>query len=66
MPLKYIGCVMEIVYMDREGKLTQRRVRVNRVDGGLLRATCLETNGPRTFKLSSILAWKPVPLRNAS
>lgn len=66
MPLKYIGCVMEIVYMDREGKLTQRRVRVNRVDGGLLRATCLETNGPRTFKLSSILVWKPVPLRNAS
>ncbi|AET60651.1 hypothetical protein ACIFQM_05780 [Paenibacillus sp. NRS-1782] len=57
---KYVGQIVEIVYMDRKGKLSQRRIEVHRVRNGLIRATCLQTGQPRVFRLDQVLAWHPV------
>jgi len=59
MTEKYIGQRLEIVYMDRTGKITQRKIEVRSIRGQLVRATCLMTGGPRTFRMENILAWKP-------
>lgn len=58
MPVKYLGKIVEIMYMDQSGKITQRRIEVKSMYGGLLRATCLMTGSPRTFLIDHILAWK--------
>lgn len=57
---KYIGQMVEIIYMDRAGKITQRRIEVHAVRGGLVRATCLKTKSPRAFRIDQILACIPV------
>lgn len=57
---KYIGRTVEIIYLDRTGALTQRRIRVRSVAGGIVRAQCLATGAPRTFRVDSILALQPV------
>lgn len=56
---KYVGQLVEIVYMDRKGKLSQRHIEVYRVRNGLIRATCLQTGQPRVFRLDQVLAWQP-------
>lgn len=66
MPKKYIGHTVEIVYLDRSGRLSQRRIAVNDIRGGLVRASCLTTGSPRTFRLDRILAWKPAGSMRAS
>ncbi|MDP1513336.1 hypothetical protein L8C07_25535 [Paenibacillus sp. CMAA1739] len=57
---KYVGQIVEIVYMDRKGKLSHRRIEVHRVQNGLIRATCLQLGQPRVFRLDHVLAWHPV------
>lgn len=59
MPDKYIGHVVEIVYLDSKGNITQRKIEVRSIQNQLVRATCLMTGGPRTFRMENILAWKP-------
>ncbi|WP_213508878.1 hypothetical protein [Paenibacillus faecis] len=56
---KYIGRIVEIIYLDRKGKVTQRRIEVHAVRGGLVRATCLTSGAPRAFRASQILACSP-------
>ncbi|MGF7047524.1 hypothetical protein J2T13_002029 [Paenibacillus sp. DS2015] len=58
MPVKYLGKIVEIMYMDQSGKITQRRIEVKSIRDGLLRATCLMTGSPRMFLIDNILAWK--------
>ncbi|MEJ9219413.1 hypothetical protein P4H46_14640 [Paenibacillus glucanolyticus] len=53
---KYIGEVIEIIYMDRKGKITQRKVEVLAVRDGRVRAKCLHSGSPRVFLESSILS----------
>ncbi|MDU4696116.1 MAG: hypothetical protein E6Y08_09895 [Paenibacillus sp.] len=60
MVKKYIGRTVEIIYVDRTGKITQRRIEVHDVRGGLVRATCLVSNAPRAFRIENILACVPV------
>ena len=60
MPAKYIGQVVEIIYMDHKGKITQRRIQVNTIRNGLIKATCLKTGSPRTFRLDNVLAWQHI------
>ncbi|MDR0270222.1 hypothetical protein [Paenibacillus sp.] len=55
---KYIGQRLEIVYLDRSGKITQRKIEVKGIRGQLIRAICLQTGAPRTFRLDRILAWQ--------
>lgn len=54
---KYIGQVVEIIYMDRTGKITQRHIQIHGMRGDLVRATCMVTGEPRAFRLDRILAW---------
>jgi len=50
---------VDIVYIDRAGQLTQRRVRLLRVDAAHVRAYCYERRAVRTFNLAKILAAMP-------
>ncbi|MNC54592.1 hypothetical protein D3C76_557390 [compost metagenome] len=55
-----IGQTIEIVYQDRTGKITQRRIEVKGIREGRIRANCLVTGSPRVFLQANILAWQPV------
>ncbi|WNS43880.1 hypothetical protein [Paenibacillus sp. MMS20-IR301] len=57
---KWIGRVIEIIYEDNSGNITQRRIEVHGCKGNLLRATCLATGRPRVFRSEGILAWSQV------
>ncbi|WP_316246794.1 hypothetical protein [Paenibacillus ihumii] len=57
---KYINQVVEIIYMDRSGHITQRSIHIHAVHGELVRATCLSTGAPRAFRKEQILALRPV------
>nr|WP_036703618.1 hypothetical protein [Paenibacillus sp. OSY-SE] len=56
----YIGRTVEIIYEDRHGTLTQRRIVVRKVKDGIVYATCLKTGAWRPFRLERILSWQPV------
>lgn len=62
---KLIGQVIEMIYEDKSGKITQRSVEVHGIKGELLRATCLTTGAPRVFRTGSILAWRRAKARHA-
>ncbi|WP_438498000.1 hypothetical protein [Paenibacillus sp. IHBB 3054] len=53
------GKIIEIVYLDRSGKITQRNIEVHGVRDGLIRATDIGSGAPRAFRESNILAWQP-------
>ncbi|MNG31847.1 hypothetical protein D3C84_1177250 [compost metagenome] len=53
---KYVGRVVEVIYEDRTGKFTKRHIEVHAIRKGMVIARCLESNAPRTFRLSGILA----------
>ncbi|AIQ53101.1 hypothetical protein [Paenibacillus sp. FSL R7-0331] len=55
-----MGQIIEIVYLDKSGKITQRKIEVLAIRDGRIRATCLTAGAPRVFLLSNILAWHPV------
>ncbi|MEC0167348.1 hypothetical protein [Paenibacillus graminis] len=58
-----IGQTVEIIYMDKAGKITQRKIEVHGIRDGRIRATCLSTGAPRVFLVANILAWQPVQER---
>jgi len=58
--LKYVGRTVEMIYQDRSGRLTQRRIRVLSADGGNIRAYDLGKRAPRVFEAARILAVQPV------
>ncbi|WP_160297227.1 hypothetical protein [Paenibacillus sp. IHBB 10380] len=39
MPMKYLGKIVEIMYMDQSGEITQRRIEVNSIRNGAAFAT---------------------------
>ncbi|MNW28848.1 hypothetical protein D3C74_56870 [compost metagenome] len=53
------GQSVEIIYEDASGNITQRRINVRGVRDGIIRATDLASNQPRTFRVANILAWSP-------
>jgi predicted DNA-binding transcriptional regulator YafY len=57
---KYIGRVVEIIYINDSGKITQRKIRVNSIENGIVRAYCFQQRGPRVFKIGNILATYPI------
>ncbi len=57
---KYVGRVVEIIYLDRKYKITQRKIEVWSAEGGLVEAYCLERRAPRVFAIDRILAVMPV------
>lgn len=63
---KYIGRIVEIIYLDRKGNITQRRIEVLGVRQGRVKANCLRSGELRVFNGENILASKPVGEHNAS
>ncbi|MBP1992564.1 hypothetical protein [Paenibacillus eucommiae] len=53
---KHIGHTLEIIYLDKAGKLSQRKIEVRSVSGDKLSAYCLERKELRTFNADNILA----------
>ncbi|WP_054943656.1 hypothetical protein [Paenibacillus ihuae] len=54
------GQTIEIVYMDKVRKITQRKIEVLGIQDGRIRATNQITGTPRVFLLDRILAWQSV------
>lgn len=61
----YIGRTVEIIYEDRNGEITQRRIVVRSVRDDVVHATCLTAKAWRPFRLERILSWQPVKGRTA-
>lgn len=55
-----IGQTVEIVYQDKAGQITQRKIEINGIRDGRIRATCLTSGSPRVFLADNILAWRIV------
>jgi len=66
MPIANIGRRVEIIYQSADGRLSQRVVRVLGVRDGVVRAFCLTTGAPRTFRIENILAALPVVRRRSA
>jgi predicted DNA-binding transcriptional regulator YafY len=65
MPEKYIDRVVEIIYQAKDGQFTQRRICVQSINAGKVRAYDLAKNAPRVFDSDRILAVMPVMSRAA-
>jgi hypothetical protein len=55
-----IGQTFEIVYLDKVGKTTQRKIEINSIRKGRIRVTCMNTEAPHVFLTSNILAWHAI------
>ncbi|UUZ86440.1 WYL domain-containing protein [Paenibacillus sp. P26] len=62
---KYTGRTVEIIYLGRDNRITQRRIEIRLVEDGMVKAYCLERRAPRTFQASRILAVQPVGRKTA-
>jgi len=61
MPMKYIGRTVEIIYQDRHGKLSQRRIVVRSIRNSRIRAYDVNSNSYRVFRIEGILAIQLMP-----
>ncbi|OYD09463.1 hypothetical protein [Paludifilum halophilum] len=50
------GEVTQIIYLDRQGRMTQRRIRIYTLNGEEVEAYCCERRAFRRFKRQGILA----------
>jgi predicted DNA-binding transcriptional regulator YafY len=66
MIAKYIGRRVEIIYQGADGRLSQRVVRVLGVQDGVVRAFCVASGAPRTFRVENILAALPATRRRSA
>jgi hypothetical protein len=55
-----VGQIIEIVYIDKAGSITQRQIEILGIRDGRIRATCLTSGSPRVFLVAGILAWQAV------
>ncbi|ETT33947.1 hypothetical protein C162_30410 [Paenibacillus sp. FSL R7-269] len=58
-----IDQTIENIYLDKAGRITQRKIEVRGIWDGRIQATCLTTGAPRVFLAANILSWIPVPER---
>ncbi|WP_253735948.1 hypothetical protein [Paenibacillus sp. FJAT-26967] len=56
---RYIGRKIEIIYVDRFEKISQRTIKVKGIEGEFIKAFCLDKNAARIFKMKQILSVKP-------
>ncbi|GAB7389011.1 hypothetical protein BSNK01_28490 [Bacillaceae bacterium] len=54
------GTPVDIIYLDRAGRFSKRRLRLLEIVGNHIRAYCYTRRAPRTFAISNILAVQPV------
>jgi predicted DNA-binding transcriptional regulator YafY len=60
---KYVGRTVEIIYLDRKGNISQRKIEVRSIKCGSVKAFCLEHHAPRIFRIKNILAVVPARKR---
>ncbi|MCP1309246.1 WYL domain-containing protein [Paenibacillus tyrfis] len=58
---KYTGRMVEIIYGDRSGQFSKRRIVIRSVQPAFIRAYCMERGAVRCFAIDRILAVQPVP-----
>lgn len=63
---KYVGRIVEVIYEDRYGKLSKRRLRVREVTAHHVKAFCLDTQGSRLFIRKNILALEPAGVKETA
>lgn len=61
----YVGKEIEIIYEDRKGTITHRRIVVRGIRDGVINATCMKAKVCRPFRLERKLSWQPVKGRIA-
>ena len=54
------GQIIKIIYISEQGKVTQRRIKVIKLNGSTFQAYCFLRNTKRTFKIDNVLALLPV------
>jgi hypothetical protein len=57
---RYQGRVVEMIYMDRQSRITQRKVRIHSFREKTVVVYCMERRALRWFRLDGILAAVPV------
>ncbi|BBI32063.1 hypothetical protein [Cohnella abietis] len=57
---KCIGRIVDIIYQDAKGRITQRTIRVRKIVDGKAIAYDFDKRAPRPFKIDRILAAQPV------
>ena len=60
---KFVGQTVNIIYINRQGKVSKRKMIVWSSDGMYLEAYCLMSKGRRLFRIKNILAIMPVTMR---
>ncbi|MDF2814815.1 MAG: hypothetical protein K0Q81_1015 [Paenibacillus sp.] len=57
---QYVGTVAELIYMDREKRITQRHVMIRKCSDKMLEVFCLQRKQPRSLRMDGILAVRTV------
>ncbi|GLI07015.1 hypothetical protein YDYSG_30450 [Paenibacillus tyrfis] len=57
---RYIGHIIEVIYLDIDNKTKQRRIEVLMVENGLVKAFCHQRQALRIIRIENILAVKQV------
>lgn len=52
--------LVELMYMDSKGNISQRRVKVLKVKGDAFQVFCFKRNAKRTFIVNNVLAFVPI------
>ena len=52
--------ISEMIYMNNNGEISKRRVKVLSMEGNVFKAYCFLRNTKRSFKIENILAFVPV------
>jgi len=52
--------ISEMIYMNNNGQISKRRVKVLSVEGNTFKAYCFLRNTKRTFKVDNVLAFVPI------
>ncbi|MCS7459341.1 hypothetical protein N0M98_04245 [Paenibacillus doosanensis] len=57
---RYAGRQAEMIYMDKSGKITRRKIFIRTIGEAKITAYCYERRAPRVFDANRILAVFPV------
>jgi len=52
--------LVELMYMDSKGNISQRRVKVLKIKGDAFQVFCFKRNAKRTFIINNVLAFVPI------
>lgn len=52
--------LVELMYMDSKGSVSQRKVKILKIKGAIIQVFCFKRNAKRTFLIDNVLACFPV------